>query len=148
MQVHEQIHPAQKLHEHLHYFPARRMRRDRHYLRSVSHKGKSNFTPNLLFVYNQLSKDRVSTFWETFSTVICFAFAVALVVAPVLIFVAGNRMYKATKADNKEDIAKHEALFDGKRAESWFAIQYNTIFFLRRYIVMATIVFFTDYKNT
>jgi len=95
-----------------------------------------------------MTADRVSSFSEIFSTALSGAFVVALIFAPIYIFVAGNRLYKAKKEKNSEVVAKYEALFVGKRVESWFSIQYNTLFFVRRYILMVSIVFFNDYTIT
>jgi hypothetical protein len=82
----------------------------------------------------------VSTVSEIFSTVLCFTFAVALIIAPIYISVVGHRLYKAKKEENTEVVAKYKEIFDGKRVENWFSIQYTTIFFLRRYIIMLAIV--------
>ena len=44
---------------------------------------------------HQLTAARISSFSEIFSTSLGFVMAVALIVAPFYIFVAGNRLYKA-----------------------------------------------------
>ena len=94
-----------------------------------------------------MTAERVSSFSEIFSTVLCGAFVAALIFAPIYIFVAGNRLYKAKKEEKNEVVAKYEALFDGKRVENWLSIQYITIFFLRRYMIMSTIVIWPGARN-
>ena len=42
-------------------------------------------------------------------------------------------------------IAKHENLFEGLKFKSSFAIQHNTMFVIRRYVLMFVIVIFPNY---
>ena len=42
-----------------------------------------------------MNADRFSSFWEIFSTFLCFFFVISLVVAPVYTMFAGYKLYKA-----------------------------------------------------
>lgn len=72
---------------------------------------------------------------------LAFIFAISLVIAPIYLFIVGTVLYKAKLTDNKEDIAKYEALFEGKRMKNWLALMFSSLFFLRRLVLISLVVF-------
>ncbi len=72
---------------------------------------------------------------------LCFIFCAALVISPIYLCYAGVRHYCAVKNGIPESENKYSVLFEGKKARLALGIQYNTFFFLRRYMLMAVIVF-------
>ena len=96
----------------------------------------------------KLNSDRFSNGSEILSSLLAFFFMVMLVLAPIYSMVAGIRLYRAKKRGDEETVEKYEAIFEGKRMESSGAIQYSTLFFARRYALMAAIVFSPDSRNT
>lgn len=91
-----------------------------------------------------MNADRVSNFSETFSTVLAVFMALALLAAPIYMFIIGNQIYKAKIEGDRKKVKHLEPLFANKRLRNWFAIQHNLLFFVRRYMLMAAIVFFPE----
>lgn len=49
-----------------------------------------------------MSNERLMTVWEAASSFLAYAFAVALIVLPIYLFVAGIRMHRAVKKGDEE----------------------------------------------
>lgn len=64
--------------------------------------------------------------------------------APIYTLVAGYKLYRARQRKDKETIEKYGAIFEGKRFKSFLAIQYTTIFFLRRFLMLYVILFMNE----
>ncbi len=99
-------------------------------------------------IHLQLDEDRYSNGVEAFSTGLCFFFCAALVAAPIYIMFVGVDLYYARHERNKPVVRKYRDLFSGLKTKKALAIQYNTLFFLRRYSLMAVIVFLPDGRFT
>ena len=95
-----------------------------------------------------MNGDRVSSFWEILSTSLAFFFAGALVIAPLHILITGIKVRNAVKEGDKEFVEHNQQLFEDKRLDSSLAVQHSTVFFLRRYVLMAMIVFLPSSRNT
>ena len=92
-----------------------------------------------------MSNDRFSTVWEAMSSMLVYIFAMALVSVPIYLTISGIRFNRAVKAKDEENIARYESLFVGKRVSSLLAIQHNTVFFIRRYLLIYVIVIYPDH---
>jgi len=55
-----------------------------------------------------MSDEKLATVWEAMSAFLAYAFAVALVVAPVYMITAGVRLYRAVQAKDEEQQAQYE----------------------------------------
>ena len=95
-----------------------------------------------------INGDRVSSFWEVFSTCLAFFFAGALVIAPLHVLISGIRVNRAYNEGDDEAVEENGHLFEGKNLESGLAVQHSTIFFVRRYILMFLVVFLPETRNT
>ena len=49
-----------------------------------------------------MNNDRFSSVWETMSSSLAYLFAVALVVAPIYLIIAGKRLHKAVQQNDPE----------------------------------------------
>ena len=71
-----------------------------------------------------------------------------MLVAPIYMMFVGVKLYYARHARNRPVVRKYRDLFAGLKTKKALAIQYNTLFFLRRYTLMAIIVFLPDARGT
>ena len=95
-----------------------------------------------------MNTDRISNPGEVLSTSLMCFMVLALLIAPIYILVIGYRLNKAKLAHDRVTVKKYVALFEGKKIKSFLAVQYNTLFFLRRYCMMAMIVYWRESRNT
>ena len=95
-----------------------------------------------------LDSDRVSSFWECFSTGLAIFFCIILSIVPFYTMIAGYRLYKAKKKRDRKTVRKLRPIFNGKRLKNAIAIQHATFFFVRRYMMMFLLVFFPTMVQT
>ena len=92
----------------------------------------------------KLNSDRFANFGEIFSTLLMFVMIFALIVAPIYIVISGYRMHKAKLAHDRQTVKKYLPLFKNIKTKSFLAVQYSSLFFLRRYCMVLMIIYFRE----
>ena len=91
-----------------------------------------------------LNADRFSTFAEILSTGLTFFFTLVLAIIPIWTLIVGFKFHRAQKQKDEKTVEKYLPLFEGKRLNSLLALQYPTIFLIRRYAMIALIFMAKD----
>ena len=94
-----------------------------------------------------MNGDRFSNFGEIFSSCLAFLFVGALILTPFYTIIAGYKLYKAKKNRDRKRVKALKPIFEDKNLKSFMAIQYSSIFILRRYALLFLIIFFPDARN-
>ena len=95
-----------------------------------------------------INGDRFSNFGELFSSCLAFFFVGALNFTPLYTIIAGYRLYKAKRNRDRKRVKALKPIFADKNLKSFMAIQYSSIFILRRYCLLLLIIFFPSARNT
>ena len=93
---------------------------------------------------SMLNAERFSTFSEILSTCLTFFFTLVLAVIPIWSLIVGCIFHRAQKLKDEKTVKKYLPLFEGKRLNSLLALQYPTIFIVRRYVMIALIFISKD----
>ena len=85
--------------------------------------------------------ENFGTFWNTISWFLAGSSLVGLIISPFYVFYASYKYHKFydTDADIRE---LYHPMFDNYYRRSLYAVTYQTLFFLRRYVMVFVLIFF------